>query len=268
MDIRRAALGEIHTAKVRVKRHLRSANTPGLGDVLGRGAEAPSGGTSLSFMAAKSYGPGSRSVEVAVEPIGRSRLNRAPRLKYKHLVGPGTKGIYRALEYFRRLTKGADDVPVGAVASEQGYTCVAARILLTPFAPNVNAATPPCVLPEGMATALGITRTLSRIAKEAACVVSSFFRAPDACDGYQSKYNLPMSKGGSIPAPPTIPPIPCSGQPPSPALAYPPARPDRLKPSRPPSPQRAAFPVKKSGRRGRAKKQSWARQRPSVVPAC
>ena len=82
VDIRRAATGEIRSALLRAKRHLPPANSPGQEDVFGRGGDVPREGTSVLFTAA-----GPRTEQVAMEPIGRIRLNRAPPMKFKHLLG-------------------------------------------------------------------------------------------------------------------------------------------------------------------------------------
>ena len=63
-----------------------------------------------------------------------------------------------------------------------------------------------------MGSALGILRTLSRIAKDAARAKSSFLRVFDACPGDLMKYSMPPSKaeviGASKTAQPARPPIP------------------------------------------------------------
>ena len=51
-DLRRASSVELRSALLRVMKHLPPANSPGLEDVLGRGCEAPSGGTSLLLTSA------------------------------------------------------------------------------------------------------------------------------------------------------------------------------------------------------------------------
>ena len=111
LDLRMAG---IRRALLHVKRHLPPANSSGLEVDLGRGSEVPSGGTLFSLMAAQACGSGSRAGRVARGSIDRIRLNRAPHMKFMDLLGTQVLGVRRALEYFRRVAKGTDRVPVRA----------------------------------------------------------------------------------------------------------------------------------------------------------
>ena len=156
VDIRRAASGDTGSASLRVLRHRPPANASGSEDVRGRGSEVPSEGTSLLLLAARACGTGPRAGQVAVEPIGRIRLNRAPYMKFRLLFGPGIQGRDRALEFFRHVAKGTNDVVARTRAKERENICDAVRILFPPYAPDVEAAAPRNVLPEGMSAALGV----------------------------------------------------------------------------------------------------------------
>ena len=78
VDIRRATSSEIRSDLMRAKRRHLPANTSGLGDMLARGGEVPSEGTSLLFLAAQTCGAGYRSEKAPTESIDRVRPNRAP----------------------------------------------------------------------------------------------------------------------------------------------------------------------------------------------
>ena len=108
------------------------------------------------------------------------------------MLGPDVQGMGRALEFCPRVAEGADDVAVRAPANESGIFCRAACALCSPYAPDIRGSEPPNVLLEGMATALvsptsspkvGIIRTLSRIAEDAARLGSSSLRVCDAFYG-------------------------------------------------------------------------------------
>ena len=100
-DLRREPLVELRSALLRVQVHFALANTSGLEDVLGRGSEVPSDGTSLSLMSAQMCGPGTRAGRVASDSADRLRLSRAPNMKYKYLLGSGARPTDRTSEYFR-----------------------------------------------------------------------------------------------------------------------------------------------------------------------
>ena len=133
-----------------------------------------------------------------------------------------------------------------SLAAEREYIRGRIRILFSPYAPNVTRPAPPVVLPEGMRTASGITRTSSRIARGAASVEISYLRFFHACYWFMAKYSSPMSKGSPR------------------AARRGPSRSGR--PSRrgaptstPQSDSRPTFPVKESSRPERAKKDSSPR---------
>ena len=181
VDIRRGAAGDIRSALVSVKHRPPPAYSSVPGEVLGcRGGE-PSGVTSLFLMAAQSCGPGSRPEQVALKCIDRTRLNRAPHMEIKGLLGPHTQGMGRALGCFRRVAMEPDCVLARALSHEREYICDAVRILFTPYAPNVKRSAPPVVLPVALRSASGIIRSLSRIAEDAARVENGCLRAFDAC---------------------------------------------------------------------------------------
>ena len=156
-------------------------------DVLGREGELPPERTSLSLVGAQICGAGSRAEEVALESVDRIRLCRATRIKSKSLLGPKVSSVASAVEYLRRVAKETGDRPVKASAQEREFIDRVLRILYTPYAPSVRGAGPPAIGPECMGAALGIFRTLSRIAKDAARAKSSFPRVFDACYGYSTK---------------------------------------------------------------------------------
>ena len=153
-------------------------------------------------MAAQSRGAAVRAKQLAAGTNDRIRLNRAPQMKSNHLLGSDVRGMGRALEYFRRVTRETDSVLARALASECGYICGAVLFLFTPRAPGVKRSAPPAVLPEDMSAASGSIRTLSCIATESARVEDSYLRVFDACYGYSIRYSLPMSKGRVVPVNP------------------------------------------------------------------
>ena len=63
------------------------------------------------------------------------------------------------------------------------------------------------IRPGGLANALGIMRTVSRMVKDAARAETPFLRICDASHDYRVKYNLPLSKAVIAPvAPPEVAP--------------------------------------------------------------
>ena len=105
VDLRCAPFVELRSALLRAKEHLPPANTSGSEDVLGRGSEALSGGTSLFLTSAQICGSGTRAEQVAMEAVDPIRFRRAPHMKYKCLLGSGVQSVGRALEYFPRVAK-------------------------------------------------------------------------------------------------------------------------------------------------------------------
>ena len=168
VELRRATPSEFRSALLRVKKHLAPANTSGLEDVLGQGSEVPPGGTSLLSMPAQFSGAGTQAEKVAMEPVDRIRLSRAPHMKYKYLLPNGVRAMDKAWEHFRRVAKQTDSPLARAVANECEYICEARRILSTPYFPPGQGLTPPAVRPEGLTYTLGVLRTLPRMVKDAA----------------------------------------------------------------------------------------------------
>ena len=115
VGVRRASPATLHSALLRVKKHLAPANASGLEDVLGQRGEAPSDETSLSTTAQFS-GAGAQAGEVAMESVGRIRLSRAPHMKYEYLLSNGAQSTAKTLEYLRRVAKQTDDALVRAAA--------------------------------------------------------------------------------------------------------------------------------------------------------
>ena len=73
--------------------------------------------------------------------------------------------------------------------------CVALRISYAPHALCIRGAGPPAVGPGGVSAALGISRTLPCIAKDAGRPESNFSRAREARCGRLMKYKLPTPEG-------------------------------------------------------------------------
>ena len=115
----------------------------------------PSKGVSLLLMAGVSG-------SFPAESVDRFRLNRPPHMKYGDVLGPNVDSAVRALASFRNVSGETDNDFVRASARERECLRDALRILFKPYAPLKKGATLPKVLPRG------ITRTLSRIAKDAA----------------------------------------------------------------------------------------------------
>ena len=68
------------------------------------------------------------------------------------------------------------------------------RLLSTPYAPVGGGLAPPMIRPEGLANALGIMRTLSRMVKKAARMEALSLQVFGACYGCLVEYNLPSSR--------------------------------------------------------------------------
>ena len=81
VELRRASQSDLRTALARVTNRLPPSNAPGIRDVLGRGGEVPSDGTSLLLMTAQFSGAGTQAEKVATESVDRIRLSRAPHVK-------------------------------------------------------------------------------------------------------------------------------------------------------------------------------------------
>ena len=65
-------------------------------------------------MAPQSGCVGSQADEIAMESLGRIRLNRAPEMKYKDESGPRVGSIGRVVAYFRQVIKETDNELVRA----------------------------------------------------------------------------------------------------------------------------------------------------------
>ena len=110
-----------------------------------------------------------------MESVGRSRLSRAPHMRYKYLLPTGAQSMGKALEYFRRVAKEADSSRVRAVASEREFICETMRILFSPSAPPGTGWAPPAIRPGGLANTLGVLRAVSRMVEDAARAEATFF---------------------------------------------------------------------------------------------
>ena len=58
-----------------------------------------------------------------MESADRTRLSRAPHMKYKSLFSNGAQSMGRALEYFRRVAKQTDSASARAAAAEREFIC-------------------------------------------------------------------------------------------------------------------------------------------------
>ena len=174
--MRRAPPASLRSALFRVKKHLAPADTSGLEDVLGRGSEAPSDGTSLSLMTAQLSGGSTHAEKEAMESADRIRPSRAPHMRYKYMLSNGVHAVNKASEYFLRVAKQTDGDLFRAVACERAFICESRRILFTPPAPSGKGLAPPTIRPEGLAQTFGVIRTLFRMAKDAARIEAPFLR--------------------------------------------------------------------------------------------
>ena len=68
--------------------------------------------------------------------MDRVRLDRAPHVKYKYLLGSGGQSMDRALEHFCCFVKETGSPSVRAVAQEREFICGALRISRAPYAPS------------------------------------------------------------------------------------------------------------------------------------
>ena len=83
LELRRASPAELRSTLLRLKKHLAPANTSGLENALGQGSEVPSDGASLFLTTAQFSGAGAPAERAAMESVDRTRLSRAPHMKYK-----------------------------------------------------------------------------------------------------------------------------------------------------------------------------------------
>ena len=77
-----------------------------------------------------------------MESVGRIRLRRAPRMKYKPFLPNCVQSMDKALEYFRRVAKQTDSPLVRAVASDREFIRETMRISFTPYAPSGEGLSP------------------------------------------------------------------------------------------------------------------------------
>ena len=132
VDLRRASSAQLLSAPLRLQKHSPPANMSGFGDALGRGCEVPSGVTSPFLMSAQMCGSGTRAGQMAMGSVGRIRLSRAPRMKYKCFRGAGARSVGRAAENFRRVANEPNSSLVRAAAQEREFICDPLRISCTP----------------------------------------------------------------------------------------------------------------------------------------
>ena len=107
--IRRASGVRLRWGVPRMAKRFPPANISGLGDILVQGGKVPPGGTSSLLTVAQSGGAAPQVEHEALESLGRTRMSRAPHLKYDHLLGPVATSMGRALAYFRRVMKESGD---------------------------------------------------------------------------------------------------------------------------------------------------------------
>ena len=123
VDLRCASAVELRSAL------LRGGHSSGLEEMLGRGSEAPSGGTSLLLTSAQMCGR-------RMESAGSIRPSRAPHMECKFLLRKGGQCMGCALEYLSRVANETDSTLVRAVAEEREFICEALRMLYTPSVPS------------------------------------------------------------------------------------------------------------------------------------
>ena len=80
----------------------------------------------------------------SLENIG---LNRAPHMRYREPLGSKAESMRRALAFFQKVTKGADNDLARSLALEREFICDAHRILFAPYQPAAKGSRPPNVLP-------------------------------------------------------------------------------------------------------------------------
>ena len=125
-------------------------------------------------------------------------------MMYKYLLGNGAQYMGRALGYFRRVAKEVDTTFVRAVAQEREFVRESLRISHIPRAPSGRAPAPPAIHQVGLANALGVMRTLSSMAQDAARVEVFGY---DTCCGYLMQYNLPLPQAAVAPVAPKVAPL-------------------------------------------------------------
>ena len=170
IGIRLASSSQVRQAILRMKKHLPLVN------ILAQGGEVPSNGTSLPLMASQYGCAVSQLKRVALKSLGCIWPRRAPHMKHNYPLGPGGAPMGRAPGYFRTVVKEAGD-PL-ARASVEGRECICdeLRVLFTPYVALAKGARQPRISPGGVRHALGILRTLSCFAKDAARAETSALR--------------------------------------------------------------------------------------------
>ena len=135
-------------------------------------------------------------------------------MKYKYSSGSGSHAMDRALGYFCRVKKETGSQLARAVTQERECLCGALRVLYAPYAPSGAELVPPVIRLEGLAAALGFTRTFSRMAEDGGRVETLFFRVFHARYGYPANHNPPLPKSVVAPVAPKAPPPQAAVQPP------------------------------------------------------
>ena len=128
------------------------------------------------------------------------------------MLGRGVLPTGRAPKYFRFVAKETGSPLVRAVAQEREFVCEALRTLYAPCSPSGHGLAPTVIRSGGLATALGIIRTLSRIVKDAARAETPSLRVLRACYAYLLKYNQPLSTAGVASVAPKVAPPPAAAQ--------------------------------------------------------
>ena len=101
-----------------------------------------------------------------MKPRERNRLPREPHVKSKELFGPQVDATVRALGHFRQVPEESQDELVRPLALGRECVCDSIRALFTRHAVTAKCAPITKVSPGGFRQALGILRSLFRIAKD------------------------------------------------------------------------------------------------------
>ena len=105
----------------RVKKYLSSVQSSGFEDVLGRNGEAPAEGASFLLTAAQGCGIGSQAERIAMESLGRIRLDRSPPMKLRERLEPRLEAMARALGPFRKAVEETDNDLTRASAQDRDH---------------------------------------------------------------------------------------------------------------------------------------------------
>ena len=106
-------------------------------------------------------------------------------MMYDNLLGRHIDAVGRALAHFRRGSE-----LMYALGNGREFFCGGLRALFTTRAPIVRGARTPKVILEGIRHALGVLRTLPRIAKNAARAETAALRVFNATYGYPAKHSF------------------------------------------------------------------------------